>query len=189
MTIALIGWGDMIWNPDILQLGEGWRQGGPELPIEFCRIGGGFRVTLAFLERDEKTATYWAPTPVTDLAVASKNLRQRLKTMPDVMHFVMRSGEIDKKADAESVALVTEWLEGHPSLEAAVWCGLRSNWEMKRQKAFSVADVVEYLRELELAGRGDPARQYFVNAPLLNRTPLWEEVMSRLSWEQEESEI
>lgn len=189
MTIALIGWGDMIWNPDILQLGGGWRPGGPDLPIEFCRIGGGFRVTLAFLESDEKKATYWAPTAVTDLVVAAKNLRQRLKSMPDVMHFVTKSGDSDKNADAESVELVAEWLEGHPSLEAAVWCGLRSNWETKRQKAFSVEDVVDYLRELELSGRVDPARQYFVRAPLLNRTPLWDRVMSSLSWEPEESEI
>ena len=45
---------------------------------------------------------------------------------------------------------VGTWLAGKPELSAAVWTGLRSNWEENRNsKTFSVDDAVLYVRGLE----------------------------------------
>jgi hypothetical protein len=38
MSIAMLAWGSLIWNPRDLPISGEWRQAGPVLPIEFSRI-------------------------------------------------------------------------------------------------------------------------------------------------------
>jgi hypothetical protein len=40
MRVSIIGWGSLIWRPEVLQIESRWRRDGPSLPIEFARISG-----------------------------------------------------------------------------------------------------------------------------------------------------
>ena len=50
MAIAILAWGSLIWNPGSLHIVDGWRPGGPTLPIEFSRISDNGRLTLVIDE-------------------------------------------------------------------------------------------------------------------------------------------
>ncbi|HOW68396.1 MAG TPA: hypothetical protein P5055_13320 [Candidatus Paceibacterota bacterium] len=51
MSIAILGWGSLIWNPRDLPITGDWQGDGPVLPIEFTRISDNGRLTLVIDER------------------------------------------------------------------------------------------------------------------------------------------
>jgi hypothetical protein len=62
MKIAVLAWGSLIWDRRDLQIVGDFEANGPVLPLEFCRISGGGRLTLVVNERyGQLCKTYSAP--------------------------------------------------------------------------------------------------------------------------------
>lgn len=110
-------------------------------------------------EESAEVQTYWALSRCETLDAAIENLQQREGTPTKrPIHCLLSSGEVYQRdgihrnvSDGISRKVGT-WLAGKPELSAAVWTGLRSNWEENRNsKTFSVDDAVLYARELEEA--------------------------------------
>ncbi len=182
MRIAIIAWGAPVWEPGLLQLEGEWNTGGPELPLELCRLSGGHRLTLALSPGAALVPALWAVSAHTDLVKAAKNLREREKTFPEHIHHVVKDGEPHKNCDPIAKESIERWLAAKEELDGVVWNGLQSNWEARRGRSFEVSDAVEYLRDLERKGLQANAREYIARVPQPCRTQVWEVVVSELGW-------
>lgn len=75
MRVAIFAWGSLIWNRRELAIMEDFKPGGPHLPIEFCRVSGGGRLTLVIDEAfGASCPIYVAESACGDLDAALKNL-------------------------------------------------------------------------------------------------------------------
>lgn len=188
MSIAILGWGSLVWCPGSLQIRTRWRSDGPLLPIEFARISRDGRLTLVIQPGSATQATYWALSDLTTLANAHKNVRGREDCSSGDIHYIARDGSLDSRNVPPDIAnRVGEWMVLHEGIQAVVWTGLASNWGAKRGREFTSEDAVEYLLQLE-ADRArdkatyDRAREYVTNAPAAIDTAVRRAMRTR-GWE------
>jgi hypothetical protein len=170
MSIAIIGWGSLIWCPGSLRIRTVWRRDGPRLPIEFARISRDGRLTLVIQLGTEDQTTYWAVSELEELSGARDNVREREGSKLEDVHYLDRGGRVADGVPSEIARKMSEWLDAHGEVQAAIWTGLPSNWREKRGREFSAADAIRYLEELEVAADSakatyDRAREYVRNAP------------------------
>ena len=89
MSIAILSWGSLTWNPRDLPISGKWQQDGPVLPIEFSRISSDGRLTLVIDEQDGvPVTTRYARRPRTNLDDATADLRVRGGTVKDRIGYV-----------------------------------------------------------------------------------------------------
>jgi len=163
MKIAVICWGSLFWDKGSLKTLGDWKNDGPELPLEFCRISSHGkskeRVTLVLNESSPLCVTYWDMLLATDLKTARNNLRDREGVVTDDIHTFTRN-QNPLSAIAKQIET---WLVDHPEVDAVVWTGLESNWAQIRKKKFSSEDLVQYLdsKKDSIA----KIKEYFEKAP------------------------
>jgi hypothetical protein len=184
MSIAVLGWGSLIWCPRNLGIKTKWRSDGPVLPIEFARISQDDRLTLVIHLGSVDQPTYWALSEFTTVKQACENLRARENSKPADIHYLDQDGPAAEGAPPPIANRVREWLTLHKDLEAAIWTGLPSNWMEKRGHDFTPEDAVLFLSELE-AKRDQAratyarAREYVTNAPPLVDTAVRQAMRGR----------
>ncbi|OFW02799.1 MAG: hypothetical protein A3H94_03650 [Acidobacteria bacterium RIFCSPLOWO2_02_FULL_60_20] len=180
MEIAVIGWGSLLWCPGSLLIKTRWNRDGPELQIEFARISSDGRLTLVLHPNPTATAqkTYWASSQFADIEQARENLRLRegrcgLKEI-HACAIAEEGNRLHWSADEIPTEVKTKigaWLSSKKEVvQAAVWTGLRTNWEEKRGRTFTTDDAVSYLTELRRHAADakvviDRAEEYLRNAP------------------------
>ncbi len=190
MNIAVIAWGSLIWCPGSLSIRTRWRPDGPPLPLEFARISRDGRVTLVILPGSEDQGTYWAMSEFTALDEARRNLSEREGAKLADIHFLVRDEGRANAASPEVAERVGAWLLARHDLGAAVWTGLRNNWNEKRGQDFTPGDAVQYLEDLEersgdSGATYDRAREYITNAPPLIDTNVRKAMRAR-GWQDTE---
>jgi hypothetical protein len=145
MKIAVICWGSIFWDKGCLKTTGAWKNDGPELQLEFCRISSQGkpkeRVTLALSESGQKCLTFWDLMAADDLKSAKRNLKDREGCPMDDIHTYTRN----KNPLSHTEKQIETWLTQHEEIEAVVWTGLTSNWSECRNVAFSNDDLVKYL--------------------------------------------
>ena len=77
MFIACLGWGSLIWKPDTLPLAGAWFFDGPDMPIEFARVGDGGELSTAICANAPMCKVLWAVLDVETLEEAREALRVR----------------------------------------------------------------------------------------------------------------
>lgn len=168
MSIAVIGWGSLIWCPGALQIKSRWHSDGPMLPIEFARISSDGRLTLVIHSGAREVRTHWALSVFSTLEEARGNLRDREGTTKSRIGVVRRNN--DNASSVPGAAAVQRWLNDKHGLDGAIWTALESNWEERRGGKFAVEDAVRYLSELErqrdeISLRYGRACEYIRNTP------------------------
>jgi hypothetical protein len=188
MLIGVIGWGSLIWCPGCLRIKSRWHSDGPALPIEFARISSDKRLTLVIHSGSPEQRTYWALSEFGDLKAARANLQARESTASKHIHSLAADGQQKGAVNPEISARIREWLKAHRNLEAAIWTGLPSNWDLEQQgREFKVEDAVLYLSELERAGEEakaayERAYEYVSNAPSQIQTPVRRMMREKRGW-------
>ena len=188
MKSAVLAWGSLVWDPRDLQTGAEFAPNGPLLPIEFCRVSGDGRLTLAIDETFGAVCkTYSAPSAIEDLDSAIENLRLR-EGMPNArgIGFVEaasgKQSEIAMQSHPEAVATIAAWATAR-GYDAAIWTALAGNFDEpgKGGEPFSVTAAIRYLETLkgEDAAKFARALAYIRNAPPEVETPVREEVAKR----------
>jgi hypothetical protein len=185
---VVLAWGSLVWEPRDLKIASKFTANGPLLPIEFCRISGDGRLTLAIDESfGALCKTYSAPSALESLDEARDNLCQR-EGMSDAraIGFVEpapnRQSALAMENHPQVVATIGAWAESL-GYDAAIWTALTSNFDDwgKGGEPFSVSAALQYLETLE---REDPAKfaqalAYIRKAPLEVETPVREEAARR----------
>ena len=94
MTIAIIAWGSLVWNPGALPYKGDWQPGGPEVSLEFSRVSRDCRLTLVIDgENGAPVSTRFAWSKRRKLQDAIADLRDREGTIWDRIGFVGRLSE------------------------------------------------------------------------------------------------
>ena len=78
-TIAIIGWGSLIWDPRSLNYNKeiGWVKNGPFLPLEFARISKDGRLTLIITTEGTEVQTLYTVSNHETIEEAVLNLAVR----------------------------------------------------------------------------------------------------------------
>jgi hypothetical protein len=187
MRIAVLAWGSLIWDRRRLAILEDLKPHGPHLPIEFCRVSGGGRLTLVIDETfGAPCVTYVAVSAFEDLNAALTNLWIReglqneglpknVRTHGRVGFVELASGDCGAKAmkrHPKAVAAIKAWAQAN-GFDAAIWTALASNFH-ERDKAgeqFSVAAATRYLKTLD-APNLSATLDYIRSAPPEVQTPV-----------------
>lgn len=179
MAIAVVGWGSLFWNPDGLDIEPTWYQDGPMLPVEFARFSSRDRLTLVLVEGVPAQPTLWAVSRKETLEEAAEDLQVREGTGSQGIgrwstmggpHRVSRYGNT-----------IAAWAVAK-ELDGAVWTALGPT-DLEKKRGFVSDDVrIEYLRDLERAGRERAAREYIEKAPPQIETPFRALVRRKLVW-------
>lgn len=178
MTIAIIGWGSLIWETDTAEAKEfiahtrgQWNMAkGLNLPLEFSRISRSRQDALT-LVIDENHGTNC---PVRYIASKRKDLndvicdlRCREKTVWRHIGHWSYDGRTSHHAFSNRIG---EWAASE-KFTAAVWTALPSNYRDKKGIDFNVESAIRHLQELSPQGKRK-AEQYITNAPSDLKTKL-----------------
>ena len=187
MKIAVVAWGSLVWDPRDLEA-VGFAPTGPLLPVEFCRVAGDGRLTLAVDETyGDLCKTYSAPSALENLDAAIENLKLRegMRHAREVGFVELASGkqgDIAMQRHPQAVATIAAWATATRH-DTAIWTALASNFHEydKAGEPFSVTAAIGYLEQLEksAAAKFDQALAYIRKAPPEVETPVREEVATR----------
>jgi len=184
-NIAIIGWGSLIWDLEILAphtLGDWQMASGPKLPMEFSRVSPKRKMGLAVCL--DPVAGVLCQTHVIrstrcDIQAAIADLQARERA-PDgrigAWHRDFQHGRMP-----EVVARAQNWCATE-GWAGAVWTDLEPNFFNHTKRAFSVDEGIAYLKTL----RGESleeAYNYIQNAPEHTNTPL-RAALANNSWWQ-----
>ena len=180
MSVAIIGWGSLIWCPGSLKIRTKWRDDGPMLPLEFARVSGDGRLTLVIHPGSPLQRTYWAVSDFDDFNLARENLRER-EDCPSINAIKYAQGADVTPITSDVPGEIGRWLSTHADVSTAIWTGLTTNWQKRFQTEFSIDNAVRYLEglgtESELSMvKFRRAKEYLRNAPPAVQT----EVRSRM---------
>lgn len=198
MKIAVLVWGSLIWDRRELAIAGDFKLGGPQLPVEFCRVSSDGRLTLVIDEAfGASCPIYIADSACGNLDAALENLWIREGSQDEARpKNVRRHGRVgfvevasnDCSAKAmerypRGVATIRTWTQAN-GFDAAIWTALASNFDEpdKAGEPFSVEAAIGYLERLD-AARLDAALGYIRSAPPEVQTPVRAAVNTR--WPEE----
>ncbi len=172
--IAIIGWGSLIWDLEILtpHTVGGWQMaGGPKLPMEFSRVSPKRKLGLAVCLDPVvgvPCQTHVIRSTRGDVHAAVEDLRARERAPEGLIgayHADFQHGRMP-----EVVALVQAWCAAK-GWDGAVWTDLEPNFSAHTGREFSAAAGIFYLKTL--SGESlEEAYNYIQNAPAQTATPL-----------------
>lgn len=175
MTVVILGWGSLIWNPRDLPFSGKWQQNGPVLPIEFSRISDNGRLTLVIDERHgADVPTRYAVSPRSTLGEAVTDLQRREGCPPENIGFLeVATHRLSPRAGERHPAAcerIRTWAAGK-GFDAVVWTALGRRFKDRINVLFSPAAAVRYLQGLP-APMKESALEYIRNAPPEVMTPV-----------------
>jgi hypothetical protein len=183
--IAIIGWGSLIWDLEILTphtSGSWLMAAGPKLPMEFSRVSPKRKLGLAVCldpVAGVPCQTHVIRSARGDIHQAVEDLRARERAplgLIGAWHADFQHGRMP-----EVVEMVADWCAAK-GWDGAVWTDLEPNFKENTGRAFSVAEGIAYLKTL----RGESleeAYNYIQNAPEHTATPLRAALAANSWWQ------
>lgn len=176
MKVACLGWGSLVWKPDLLPVIGEWYEDGPEVPIEFSRVGDGGELATAICVNAPLSTVLWALLDVASVGEACAALQDREKIPPNrvdgVGSFIRHefdTGPLGKWAVAREI-------------DAVIWTALPPRIYGIEGRVASAGEAIEYLAGLTGDVR-DHARDYVQQMPQQIDTPYRRAIIQFLGWE------
>lgn len=185
MDIAIIGWGSLIWDLEILeaQVDPRWQRGaGPSLPLEFSRVSPKRQKALALIvdpDHGTECATSLVVSNRRSLEDAVKDLAARERAPLERIGYASRNG--NWRSNVGGLEARFEAWFAEQGFAGAVWTDLPGNFHEETGSPFSIDAAVDYLRGLE--GRSLlEAKRYIELAPEETMTALRRRLSSEDWW-------
>ena len=179
MTIAIISWGYLIWDPRGLDVLPEWQADGPQLPLEFARFADPPRIVPVLVEGAPLQPTFWTLSHKRSMLAAAADLAVREGVGTLEIGQWSREESMRKPAGAE--ALIAAWTEAK-GLDGAVWRAIQPNLPDRSPGFPSEEQRLAFLRDLVATGRAQDAKDYFDRMPAQIRTPFQERVWREFGW-------
>ena len=173
--IAILGWGSLIWDIEILAPhveGEWQMAAGPRLPMEFSRISPKRKMGLVVcLDPEVGVAcpTHAIESARQNIHAVEQDLAARERAPLSLIGAWHQSG-VSRGRMPEVVANVKDWCVRY-GWSGAVWTDLEPNFQAHTTQRFSVETGIAYLKTLGGENLAE-AVSYIENAPTHTRTPL-----------------
>ncbi len=177
MNAACLAWGSLLWKPGRLPLSSRWMEGGPELPLEFARVGDLGELSVVLLEGAPMRRTWWASLDVADADQAREALREREEIDPDRPEWVGSSPGDPRLHYSGAIA---EW-RLRRGLDVVVWTALPARIHGVEGRAPTPDEAVAYLAGLSGDTRAH-ARDYMRRVPPTIATPIRARIIAGLGW-------
>jgi hypothetical protein len=175
-TIAVLGWGSLVWDPRTLPIRRQWFADGPLVRVEFLRESADRRVTLVLDPEAPAVRSLWAIMDTTDLNDAREQLKRREGCPRSDTIGYWRSND----AVPSSILDLPKWAECR-GIDAVIWTELPSKWGGKDGVRPTVELVMKHLQGLRGAER-DEAERYLRRAPRQIDTPYRRRIEAELQW-------
>lgn len=183
MTIAILGWGSLLWDkrPEFDKHHGDWEASGPILPIEFCRVsesrGGALTLVIDHEFGEPCTCAFSISTRKNPDDVIS-DLRCREGTTLANIGYYFADGTRQYAQSEATLTAVQAWAHTK-NLDVVVWTDLKSNFLTRSlvKSPFSVPNAVGHLQLLPSDAKANAA-EYIWRAPTLVDTPLRREVQT-----------
>lgn len=179
--IAILGWGSLIYDLGELEshVGSDWKDGGPQLQIEFSRVSSSRDGALTLVIDEENGVnipTQYILSSRSNPEDAVCDLRDREGTVRRYIGILDFTDEIERCKSPEVAARIRDWATGR-NLRAVIWTDLPSNFTEKSKTddggpvPFSIDAAIQHLNLLDEKTR-QKARKYIRKAPEYVKTPL-----------------
>lgn len=191
--IAIIGWGSLIWDLDVLaqQTDLNWQMNaGPRLTMEFTRISPKRKFGLAVCLDDVsgvECPTHIIASMRDDIADAVRDLAIRERTDPQNIGAVCRNTGLAKSCSDQVARAVDDWCIS-AGYSGAVWTDIGPNFHESNGKTFTILRGIAYLQTLQGESL-DEAVRYIENAPPGTDTPLRRALSADPWWVQEATRL
>lgn len=175
MRIALLGWGSLLWEggPEFDKWHGPWEYDGPALKLEFSRISEKRLNALTLVidtEHGTETSVAWCLSNRAALADALCDLRAREGTTLDNIGRVTIAPEVEPFDNGVPEGAIVAWSRTK-NLDAVIWTALKSNFQEKTRRPFSVGAVLSHLKTLTPEAKVKAA-EYIWRAPEFVKTPV-----------------
>ena len=157
MRIAVLAWGSLVWDRRSIGIAGDFEPTGPRLPIEFCRISGGGRLTLVVDEAlGTPCVTYAALSAFGDLGAAIEDLRVR-EGMPTTkaVGFIelssQRESTVARRRPPNAMELISAWARRTASMQCFGCLGRLRGVCARTGGCWSLGEDVRAPGELEKA--------------------------------------
>lgn len=176
MRIACLGWGSLVWKPVPLPVMGGWHEDGPEVPIEFSRVGDGGELATAICVNAPLSTVLWSLLDVDSVAHACAALQDREKIPADRVDGI---GSLIRHDSATGP--LGAWAAAR-GIDAVIWTALPPRFRGVESRVASAGEVIEYLTGLTGDVRAH-ARDYIQQMPQQIDTPYRRAITQSLGWE------
>lgn len=186
MKIAILAWGSLIWQPKDLFFDKsfGWKEDGPNLPIEFARISKDGRLTLVITQNGTLVPTLYSLSKYETLDEAILNLAVREGSGRTSIGSYNKS----KNEFSHNVFFkerIVDWMNER-AFDGVIWTNLGENWDIKNESMEIVENIkpderIEYLKTL----KGNVialAEEYVRKTPVQIRTKYRIMIEEELNW-------
>jgi len=190
--IAVIGWGSLIWELEMLApsvRGMWQTDAGPILPIEFSRISSKRKRSLVLCidqMNGVNCSTSVIPSTRPTMLEARRDLARRERA-PDGMIGGICLETRQSLGRPQIAWMVWQWCEQSP-YSGAVWTDLHSNYTAERGVEFDVNGSIEYLKTLDDEGL-DEAVRYIEKAPRATNTKLRRALADDPWWQEHKTRV
>jgi hypothetical protein len=180
MTIAFLGWGSLLWEPDspFDAVHGPWAFDGPRLPLEFSRISATRASALTLVIDKQHGAACqvaWCQSTRPTVEAAVRDLLTREGTKGDNIRHLACEAALPPTTPAIDVAIAT-WGRSK-GVTTVIWTGLDSNFTKATGKPFSISAAMAHIKGLPDPGKR-AAYDYASRAPDFIRTPLRSALMN-----------
>ncbi|WP_263263953.1 hypothetical protein [Pseudomonas sp. RIT-PI-S] len=175
MKIVCLGWGSLIWKPDGLPVASPWYADGPELPVEFCRVGDNGELATALCIDAAPVPVLWSWLTAPSVEEASMALKRR-EAIPAERHDGVGSLRVAEHTNG----LVGRWARAK-GIEAVIWTALPPRIDGIEGRVPRLGDALDYLASLTGDVR-EHARSYVEAVPPQIDTEYRRQIAARLGW-------
>ena len=148
MRIVCLAWGSLIWKPGVLPVAGEWHPGGPQLPIEFARVGDNAELAMTLRLGLPNNSAYWARLDVDEIDVARHPLRQREEIDADRAEGVGTIVVGKPPGTLLGSDEIRRWVSTRTNIDAVVWTALPPRFAGTEGRVPSPPEAANYLRSL-----------------------------------------